>query len=77
MFDPAEVWQHTSEFDKTYADYLASIGMEASLVEVKGGSIGEKFYLIKKKEMIPLPQPPQEKGPKEILNKMMAKQKRK
>lgn len=73
LFDPAEVWQHTSQFDKSFADFLASIGMEAQEVNVTGGSPGEKLLLVKKKEpLIEIPQQ-EDKGPQAKLNEMKTK----
>lgn len=73
LFDPAEVWQHTSQFDKSFADYLSTIGMEAQEVNVVGGSPGEKLLLVKKKEpLIEIPQQ-ESKAPQEKLNEMRAK----
>ena len=76
LFDPSEVWQHTNQFDKSFADYLASIGFEAQEVQVTGGSPGEKMLLVRKKEMIDTVVS-QDVGPKAALNKAMSKARRK
>ncbi len=31
LFDPAKVWQHTSQFEKAYSDFLNSIGLQGAL----------------------------------------------
>jgi len=56
MFDPSETFQHKSDVDKLLTDAFDSRGMEAQNVDVVSGAVGEGIILIKKKEMIEIPQ---------------------
>lgn len=75
FFDPAQVWQHTSQFEKSFASYLETIGMQAQTVKTIGGSSGEVFFLISKKPMIDIPQQNDKptKSPQQKLKEMATK----
>ncbi len=62
LFEPGTTWQHAFEFEKTLVDFLGTRGMEAQFVNVAEGGTGEKILLIKKKDMILPPSPPNAVG---------------
>jgi len=68
FFDPAQTWQHFDQFNKDFADFLATKGLEAQTVKAVGGAISEDILLISKKEVLKLPeQTDKQVGPQKAL----------
>jgi hypothetical protein len=55
MFNPADTWQHTSQFESMLGNYLADYGLRGQVIKTAGNPQGTRVIYIEKQEAPPLP----------------------
>ena len=48
LFDPAEAWQHTYQFESDFSDFLKVRGLQGQKVKTVEGGVGDVLLLISK-----------------------------
>ena len=76
IFDDKSPFDNSYDFETSLGEYFATLGFESELVQgLKGGTGKRMFYIYKKDKMLETVNPPVNKPPSQILDKMMGKKK--
>lgn len=66
MFNPAEAWQHVSQFEEDFGKFLDEIGFEANIISGPDDSPGKRILFVTKKDEIAPPPEPKMKSKKRL-----------
>ena len=57
IFEPEETWPHLYEFEQSFAEYLKTIGLEATIIKAAEGQESIKMLSISKRPDVVINEP--------------------